>query len=407
MATVVLHPNTQTIPIGTTVKVFPRGNPPRQPSVSGTPLGTEATSAAVVADGSLTFTGLSENEPYVGYVATPDRYLYFLIPSATGGGGSGLSQAEIETLNAAGTLTELFLKGSASNALLRVTSTSTSNHAAVINNQGTSGEVSALRVQSSNKIYSAMELSGKEFDHGTFKIAHENPEAGATFDQNAAAISIDLQGQGGVVGKPTAGQGIFMTSTTGANTGPWVNIRNTAKALLYRIMAGGTAAWGKSTLETPEPGTIGIGADASPFLFSVDAAGNKWRISHTIGAYVATTLNAPKIEAAGGSFYSPAVRYEGTTPGATTGAIARLKGVIKVAAANTLAAGELVLTIPAGERPAATVVLRGLLLNEGGETAGEGVFNLNTAGELKLVAGAASILEKKLIVLDSMTWSIT
>lgn len=81
MATWTGHPNPTSFPPGTTVKLFPKPTTPW--SQTGTPPGTETTSAAVSSEGVLTFTGLTEGSSYLGYVASPDRYLNLSVDKVT------------------------------------------------------------------------------------------------------------------------------------------------------------------------------------------------------------------------------------------------------------------------------------------------------------------------------------
>lgn len=72
-----------TIPSGTAT-VYPRSNWPTTVDPSGTPVGSSTTSAAVGADGSVTFTGLVENTEYVAYQGSPDRYVRLRVDAGQG-----------------------------------------------------------------------------------------------------------------------------------------------------------------------------------------------------------------------------------------------------------------------------------------------------------------------------------
>ncbi|HGO1089177.1 TPA: hyaluronoglucosaminidase [Streptococcus pyogenes] len=83
---------------------------------------------------------------------------------------------------------------------------------------------SALNITSANEGGSAMQIRGVEKALGTLKITHENPNVEAKYDENAAALSIDIvKKQKG--GKGTAAQGIYINSTSGT-TGKLLRIRN-------------------------------------------------------------------------------------------------------------------------------------------------------------------------------------
>lgn len=83
---------------------------------------------------------------------------------------------------------------------------------------------SALNITSANEGGSAMQIRGVEKALGTLKITHENPNVKANYDENAAALSIDIvKKQKG--GKGTAAQGIYINSTSGT-TGKLLRIRN-------------------------------------------------------------------------------------------------------------------------------------------------------------------------------------
>jgi hypothetical protein len=75
--TAVLHPDAQRFPVGATVKAYKRANFPGIWDFTGAPAGSQDASATVASDGSVTFTGLTENTDYVIYAASPDRYAQF------------------------------------------------------------------------------------------------------------------------------------------------------------------------------------------------------------------------------------------------------------------------------------------------------------------------------------------
>ncbi|NBL73980.1 hyaluronoglucosaminidase, partial [Streptococcus equi] len=82
---------------------------------------------------------------------------------------------------------------------------------------------SALNITSGNENGSAMQIRGVEKALGTLKITHENPNVEASYDENAAALSIDIVKKANGVG--TAAQGIYINSTSGT-TGKMLRIRN-------------------------------------------------------------------------------------------------------------------------------------------------------------------------------------
>lgn len=89
------------------------------------------------------------------------------------------------------------------------------SHTALLMQTGVGTNAAALNVASSNPNFSAMGLSGTELTHGTIKITH----TGTGNDVNAAAISVDLEGNG------TAAQGLYMNSIPGT-TGKLLFIQN-------------------------------------------------------------------------------------------------------------------------------------------------------------------------------------
>ncbi|HEP1456160.1 hyaluronoglucosaminidase [Streptococcus pyogenes] len=96
---------------------------------------------------------------------------------------------------------------------------------------------SALNITSGNENGSAMQLRGSEKALGTLKITHENPNVEANYDENAAALSIDIvKKQKG--GKGTAAQGIYINSTSGT-TGKLLRIRNLGDDKFYVKHDGG------------------------------------------------------------------------------------------------------------------------------------------------------------------------
>jgi hypothetical protein len=120
----------------------------------------------------------------------------------------------------------------------RSTSTTAEDHVGVFNlavDGGTNN--AALNVVSANTAFSACEVSGRESAHGTLKISHVNPGSGPASDENAAALSIDLQasGSGG-----TGAQGIFLKSTTGGTSGKIVNYVDSNGVTLFALLPDGS-----------------------------------------------------------------------------------------------------------------------------------------------------------------------
>ncbi len=86
MATVTVANANPPFPAGTTVKIYPTKGFPTQDPPAGAPPGTEITSAAVAAGGSLTLTnaGIVEQAYYVLYaqVGGVDRYMHVYLEAA-------------------------------------------------------------------------------------------------------------------------------------------------------------------------------------------------------------------------------------------------------------------------------------------------------------------------------------
>lgn len=78
MSEITLHPDPQGFPSGTTIKCYAAPLPEGAP-LKGVPAGVAAAEAVVAANGSLTFTGLTEGSRYVAYssVGSVDRYVFF------------------------------------------------------------------------------------------------------------------------------------------------------------------------------------------------------------------------------------------------------------------------------------------------------------------------------------------
>ncbi|HFX4105133.1 TPA: hyaluronidase HylP [Streptococcus pyogenes] len=106
---------------------------------------------------------------------------------------------------------------------------------------------SALNITSGNENGSAMQIRGIERALGTLKITHENPSANAKYDDNAAALSIDIVGKRGASGNGTAAQGIFINSSTGT-TGKMLRIRNKNEDKFYVGPDGGFHSGANSTV---------------------------------------------------------------------------------------------------------------------------------------------------------------
>lgn len=95
---------------------------------------------------------------------------------------------------------------------------------------------SALNITSANEGGSAMQIRGVEKALGTLKITHENPNVKANYDENAAALSIDIVKK--TNGEGTAAQGIYINSTSGT-TGKLLRIRNLSDDKFYVKSDGG------------------------------------------------------------------------------------------------------------------------------------------------------------------------
>ncbi|HEK9479229.1 TPA: hyaluronoglucosaminidase [Streptococcus equi subsp. equi] len=104
---------------------------------------------------------------------------------------------------------------------------------------------SALNITSANEGGSAMQIRGIEKALGTLKITHENPSLGADYDENAAALSIDIVKKANGAG--TAAQGIYINSTSGT-TGKLLRIRNENKDKFYVNPDGGFWSCANSTV---------------------------------------------------------------------------------------------------------------------------------------------------------------
>jgi hypothetical protein len=131
------------------------------------------------------------------------------------------------------------------------TSTRPGDHVAVFNLAADGGTNTAgLNVVSANSAFTACEVTGHEASHGTVKISHVNPGPAASSDENAAAISIDLQaGQTG----GTAAQGLFLKSTTGGTSGKVINYVDTDGATLFALLPDGSLLL--RALDVPPAGT--------------------------------------------------------------------------------------------------------------------------------------------------------
>ncbi|VGU87442.1 hyaluronoglucosaminidase [Streptococcus pyogenes] len=104
---------------------------------------------------------------------------------------------------------------------------------------------SALNITSANEGGSAMQIRGVEKALGTLKITHENPNVKANYDENAAALSIDIVKK--TNGEGTAAQGIYINSSTGT-TGKMLRIRNKNEDKFYVGPDGGFHSGANSTV---------------------------------------------------------------------------------------------------------------------------------------------------------------
>lgn len=96
MATVVLHPDPTSFPVGATVAVRERSDP--HAPYSGAPPGSVLSSPVVANAGTLTVT-VTEGKKYVGYLSSGgvDHYLQFESEAATGGGGGAVESVNAKT----------------------------------------------------------------------------------------------------------------------------------------------------------------------------------------------------------------------------------------------------------------------------------------------------------------------
>jgi hypothetical protein len=118
------------------------------------------------------------------------------------------------------------------------TSTTAGDHVGVFNLAADGGTNNAgLNVVSANAAFSACEVSGHESGHGTLKISHVNPGPNPASDENAAAISIDLQA-GNAGG--TASQGVFLKSTTGGTSGKILNYVDSTGVTIFALLPDGS-----------------------------------------------------------------------------------------------------------------------------------------------------------------------
>lgn len=143
---------------------------------------------------------------------------------------------------------------------------SASSHTLQASLTATSGaNITALNVNSNNPDSSAAWITGREYGHGSLKVAHVQPASGS--DANAAAISINLASdQDRLDADPadkTAAQGIFMdtyqvadNSIKYATTGTLLNLRNAGNQKL-KLDANGQL----SLPQTGSTGGIVIGTD--------------------------------------------------------------------------------------------------------------------------------------------------
>lgn len=112
------------------------------------------------------------------------------------------------------------------------------SHTAILLYQGTSAASSALNIVSNNTLYTALSVSGNESAHGTIKISHTKPDGS---DANAAALSINLKGNGSSPG--TAAQGIYIYSE-GNTTGNLISLNNNGGRVFYVDYLGNITATG-------------------------------------------------------------------------------------------------------------------------------------------------------------------
>ncbi|MEV4557405.1 hyaluronoglucosaminidase [Kitasatospora sp. NPDC049285] len=167
-------------------------------------------------------------------------------------------------------------------------------HALVVYQAGTSGGGVALNVASDNPDTSAMYLSGTEKGRGTLKIAHKGYADGS--DQNAAALSIDLQTSG------TAAQGIYLTATTGPTRGSLIALRNNTGLDDFIVRGTGLIGIGIDRAATPRAQVHIVqrpGAAAGLLVEGVVRVGN----TATAPTSVDSTAGGGALYAQGGALY--------------------------------------------------------------------------------------------------------
>lgn len=181
------------------------------------------------------------------------------------------------------------------------------------NYTGSTANVGALGATSTSTAFTAFQVTGHEFTHGTIKVSHIGD--GLSSDANAAGLSIDLKNSDGSTGT-TAAQGIFITSTTGGTTGPIMQLKNNLLAFggadsqvdVFRVngdghvgiltisptsylqLAPGTASASGSPLKFiagTNLGTTEAGAmefDGTHLYFTVANAGTRYQLDQQTGA---------------------------------------------------------------------------------------------------------------------------
>lgn len=148
-----------------------------------------------------------------------------------------------------GTFTGTVRIDTAQHGLTSKSTVTAAGHAITAWMAATSGTGSALNAVSDNPKFSTVQVSGREEDTGTIKVTHAKPEGAS--DAGAAALSIDLTGEG------TAAQALFINSSTPradgvpGTTGNVIVVRNTKGREDFKLSGNGRVSMGAAVGYNP------------------------------------------------------------------------------------------------------------------------------------------------------------